>query len=150
MNVLWMLKFLALNILQLVCVSENFSSTSARSREQLDQGWTGVRSVGNNLTSCGDGRCRCNATHADCSNHQGNLTYIPTFPHTIYYLNFSRNNLSDIKNDDFFKNVTHIRQLDLVYNGLKYISSGAFRNFSRLTDLYLSFNRLSYYIITRS
>ncbi|KAK7484133.1 hypothetical protein BaRGS_00024622 [Batillaria attramentaria] len=96
-----------------------------------------------NMTSCGDGMCRCNATYADCSKHGANLTYVPQLPPGVTFLNFSYNRAL-INYDNFFMNVTDIKHLELGNNRLKFISHGAFLPLKKLQRLNLGLNPLTY------
>ena len=99
-------------------------------------------------TYCYQDFCTCTMNTADCSRNFGRLTFLPVLPKTVENVIFSFNNLTRIQHDDFFGNVSMIRCLDLQDNGLKFISKGAFRNFTRLGTLYLNYNRLSYGALT--
>ncbi|KAK7487591.1 hypothetical protein BaRGS_00021141 [Batillaria attramentaria] len=65
-------------------------------------------------TVCGDGYCRCRGKVADCSGHSGHLTYVPRLPPGILQVVFTHNELLAISRDDFFSNITHVMDLDLV------------------------------------
>nr|KAG5708242.1 hypothetical protein BaRGS_021176 [Batillaria attramentaria] len=111
-------------------------------REKFD--WGGPTLKGP-FTVCGEGQCKCSTTYADCSGHDGNLTYIPKLPASIKFLNFSHNKLHSIEDPDFFANVTgKISGLSLSDNELSYICEGAAQGMANLTELYLDFNHVSY------
>ena len=97
---------------------------------------------------CYQDLCTCTTHTADCSRNFGRLTFLPVLPEAVETVDFSHNNLTTIPNDCFFKNVSKIQSLNLQYNGLEYISKGAFRVFTRLRTLYLDDNRLSYVTLT--
>ena len=99
-------------------------------------------------TPCYKHYCTCSTNTADCSRNFGRLTFLPVLPKTVKNVIFSHNNLTTIQHDDFFGNVSMIRCLDLRYNGLEFISEGAFRVFARLRTLFLDHNRLSYDALT--
>jgi Leucine-rich repeat (LRR) protein len=93
---------------------------------------------------CFEDKCRCKDDVADCSNNHGNLSFIPVLPPNVTSLNFSFNRVSNIT-DDFFNNVTRIRDVNLDYNDLAGISPVAFRRLGNLTKLSVAHNaRLSY------
>ncbi|KAK7484138.1 hypothetical protein BaRGS_00024627 [Batillaria attramentaria] len=96
-----------------------------------------------NMTSCGDGMCRCNATYADCSKHGANLTYVPQLPPGVTFLNFTYNR-AHINHDDFFRNVTGIDHLEIGDNEIRWISPGAFKTLPKLKILDLGRNNLTY------
>ncbi|KAK7489317.1 hypothetical protein BaRGS_00019425 [Batillaria attramentaria] len=104
----------------------------------------GPRSITEDFTVCGDGYCRCRDTVADCSEHYGKLTYVPTLPTGISKLRFILNRLGNIYRDDFFVNITSVTDLNLSFNNLAYISPGVFRPFTNLTALRLYSTRLTY------
>ena len=89
---------------------------------------------------CFEDKCRCVGKVADCSRNYGNLTFVPKLPKGIEFLNFSYNDLTDIKRSDFFKNVSGIECLDLGSNNLQSIHPDAFRVFTRLDTLLLDSN----------
>ena len=99
-------------------------------------------------TSCYQDLCTCTVDTADCSRNFGRLSFVPALPETVVNVIFSFNNLTAIQHDSFFNNVTWIQSLDLQYNGLEFISQGAFSVFTRLGTLRLNDNRLSYKTLT--
>ena len=88
--------------------------------------------------------CTCSGSDADCSQHFGNLTFIPLLPPQTMFLNFSFNNVIKIEHHDFFSNVTQLRVLDLSHNGLSYAVGGAFKALLYLETLLLNYNQLNY------
>ncbi|XP_070204902.1 toll-like receptor 2 type-1 [Littorina saxatilis] len=112
---------------------------SAEKDRQGQQAWS--RGV-----FCFEDKCTCYDTTANCSQNHGNLTYIPklNYRHKIRHLIFSDNNLTTISTDIFFKNVSEVRVLDLRNNDLQEISPGAFRPLTKLSDLLLDNNKLTY------
>ena len=98
--------------------------------------------------SCYQDLCTCIANTANCSRNFGRLTFVPVLPETVDNVIFSFNNLTVIRRDDFFKNVSMIQCLDLQNNGLEFISEETFRVFTRLRTLYLGHNKLSYMSLT--
>ena len=101
-------------------------------------------SISTKHTPCYEDLCTCTTNTANCSRNFGHLTLIPVLPETVENVIFSFNNLTRIQHDDFFGNVSMIQSLDLQYNGLEFISRGAFRVFTRLRTLYLDHNRITY------
>ena len=95
-------------------------------------------------THCYKDFCMCTTNTANYSRNFGRLTFLPVLPMTVENVIFSSNKLTTIQHDDFFRNVSMIRCLDLQDNGLKSISKGAFSVFTRLRKLLLDHNRLNY------
>ena len=89
---------------------------------------------------CAQGVCRCTNISADCSQHYGNLSFIPELSDSIIFLNFSFNNITAISTDQFFANVTNITGLDLGSNGLSDVNLAAFGRLRNLRSLCLAFN----------
>ncbi|KAK7503343.1 hypothetical protein BaRGS_00005264 [Batillaria attramentaria] len=90
--------------------------------------------------SCGDGFCRCDGRHADCSRNFGKLAYIPVLPTDIEFLNFSFNRLESIGNRDFFLNASNVSGIDLSANALSQVHMDAFQFLWNLTTLFLRCN----------
>ena len=126
--------FSMLVIVMLGCIPSLARDTSCVSR----QSWT---------TPCYKDYCMCSGNTANCSRNFGRLTFLPALPERVENVIFSYNNLTTIQHD-FFENVSLIECLDLQYNGLEFISQGAFRVFTKLRTLYLGNNRLSYDALT--
>jgi Leucine-rich repeat (LRR) protein len=83
--------------------------------------------------------CRCTNTTADCSNNNGNLTFIPKLPRSIRFLNFSGNSLGAIP-EGFFANVSGLTSLSLNNNSISYIHPQAFKSLKKLRSLYINHN----------
>ena len=99
-------------------------------------------------TPCYKQHCTCSTNTANCSRNFGRLKFLPDLPKTVENVIFSFNNLTTIQHDDFFGNISRIQCLDLQYNGLEFISKGAFRVFTNLRTLYLDHNKFTYGTLT--
>ncbi|XP_070204900.1 toll-like receptor 2 [Littorina saxatilis] len=115
------------------------SPTSAARDTQGHQRWSRGK-------LCFQDKCACYKEVANCSHNDGSLSFIPklNFRRPIRRLVFGDNNLTSIPTDDFFKNVSGVRVLDLQNNDLKEISPGAFRPLTNLSELILDSNKLKY------
>ncbi|XP_076439593.1 toll-like receptor 2 type-1 [Babylonia areolata] len=89
---------------------------------------------------CGDNRCWCDRSTADCSGHWGQLTYVPKLPESIVEVDFSCNNLSLFLTRNTFANFTSIQTLYLLYNNISWLPAGVFREMGELNGVVLDCN----------
>nr|ARQ14826.1 toll-like recptor 8 [Oncomelania hupensis] len=98
-----------------------------------------TRDVSAKATDCFQHMCCCTQTVADCSGNGENLTFIPSLPSSIRFLNFSTNAVLNVT-EDFFANVTGLVSVDLSNTNLLSIHPNAFRRLRKLKVLFLSHN----------
>ncbi|KAJ9575312.1 hypothetical protein L9F63_025737 [Diploptera punctata] len=87
--------------------------------------------------------CKCPVKYrADCLNLS--LTRVPANLHSeIKFLNFSNNHLGMISKSVLDSNIQHLKILDLSYNKIAIIHSGAIEDLKELIFLYLSGNEIT-------
>lgn len=87
--------------------------------------------------------CSCTKHSANCSNHGGNLTYIPEIPKSTRKLTFIGNWLPNITTETFttIKNLP-IEELTLQNNSISFISEDAFEVLPYLKRLNLGSNKI--------
>ncbi|XP_076467077.1 toll-like receptor 2 type-2 [Babylonia areolata] len=130
----------------LVFVSSGLSKTYGLNKRSVDHPHILERNASvdhteNDLSAfCFRTQCICEGSKADCSQNYGNLTFVPRLPDNIEFLNFSYNNLTAIKRENFFVNVSHLQALDLGDNDLVYIHPKAFAVFKNLTRVFVDYN----------
>ncbi|XP_076439594.1 uncharacterized protein LOC143279433 [Babylonia areolata] len=89
---------------------------------------------------CGDNRCWCDSSTADCSGHWGQLTYVPKLPEDISAVDFSCNNLSMFLTRNTFANLTNIEVLYLSHNDISWLPADVFGEMGALWLLDLDSN----------
>ncbi|KAK7479651.1 hypothetical protein BaRGS_00029117, partial [Batillaria attramentaria] len=132
--------------LKRLVINDNHISTLCKSRgadEAFGDHVIFTKNQAAKYHQCYEDKCRCTKTEADCSKNYGRLNFIPKLPREIRCLNFSFNNLSEIRDSGFFDNVTRLTGLDLSDNGLIYICPDCFSRLQKLENLQLSYNNMN-------